>query len=341
MNTARGRAAARPRALFAMQPGLQHSLFDDPMLARLRRILDIDTELAVDDLAALDPEVLGAVEVLITGWGAPVMDAANLDSMPHLRAIFHAAGTVKGHLTEAVWDRDILVTTAAAANALPVAEYALAMILLAGKGALGFIRDYRDHADVPGPVGPDGVGNYRRTVGIIGASTIGRLVINLLQAFDFDILLYDPVVEPGDPVLGLVEHVELHELFRRSSVVSVHAPLLPETLGMVGRAELALLPDGATLINTARAPIVDQDAVLEATRAGRLTAVLDVTDPEPLPLEHPLRADPRIVITPHIAGALGNELLRLGESAVREAELYVGGTRPIYRVHRSDLIAMA
>jgi phosphoglycerate dehydrogenase-like enzyme len=332
---------SRPRAAFAMQSDLQFSLFDNEGLERLEHILDLDRELCLTDFDAADPELLASIEVLVTGWGAPVVGRRELELMPRLRAIFHAAGTVKGHLMPDVWDRGILVTTAAAANAYPVAEYSLAMILLAGKGIIPIIRDYQLNDEIDLAKDYPEIGNYRRTVGIIGASTVGRLVIDLLEPFDFEVLLYDPIIASDDPVLSSVQRVDLPELFRRSTVVSVHAPLLPETLGMVGAEQLALLPQGATLINTARAPIVDSDALAAAVGDGRIRAVLDVTDPEPLPLGDPLRALDDVLITPHVAGALGNELHRLGESALHEAELFLAGEPAAYPVAKSDLTAMA
>jgi phosphoglycerate dehydrogenase-like enzyme len=332
---------ARPRAAFAMQADLQFSLFDNQGLARLGRIVDIDPTVCVCDFDTADQGLLSSVEILVTGWGAPVLGQRELDLMPRLRAIFHAAGTVKEHLMPEVWDRGILVTTAAAANAYPVAEYSLAMILLAGKGIIPIIREYRrsDEIDLAGDY-PE-VGNYRRTVGIIGASTVGRLVIDLLEPFDFDVLLYDPVIDDDDPVLLSAQRVALPELFRRSSIVSIHAPLLPETRGMVGAEQLALMPPNATLINSARAPIVDSDALAAAVGDGRIRAVLDVTDPEPLPMGDPMRALEGVLLTPHVAGALGNELLRLGESALREAELFLDGKPPAHPVAKADLTAMA
>jgi phosphoglycerate dehydrogenase-like enzyme len=332
---------AKPRAAFAMQRGLQHSLFDADALARLSRVFEIDPTASFDELDSAAPAELADIEILITGWGAPIIGATELDRLPRLRAILHAAGTVKNHLSPAVWDRDILVTTAAAANAYPVAEYTLAMILLAGKGVIPIVRDYRQRADVDVVADYPGIGNYRRTVGIIGASTVGRLVIDLLEPFDFEVLLYDPVIDAADPLLARVRHVKLDDLFAESSIVSIHAPLLAETRGMVGAPELALLPSGATLINTARAPIVDQDALASAVASGRVSAILDVTDPEPLPLAHALRSSPGALLTPHVAGALGNELLRLGASAVREAELFAEGRPPAFPVFKSDLTAMA
>lgn len=330
-----------PVAAFAMRPDLPALLFSDDDLAALSHLLDLDTATTIEDFADVTPERLAEIDVLITGWGSPQIGPAALHAMPRLGAIIHAAGTVKGHLDDEAWDRGIRVTSAASANAYPVAEYTLAMILLAGKRVPDYIRRYAADPALYDESPDPAIGNFQRTVGIVGASRVGRRVIELLQPFDIDVLLYDPYLAAGDPVLASARQVALDDLFAQSSIVSVHAPLLPETVGMVGAAQLALLPDGATVINTARAPIVDQDALEAAVRERGVRAILDVTDPEPLPADHPLRSLDGVILTPHVAGALGTELRRLGECARREAELFVAGEPAEHPVTKEALIAVA
>ncbi|WP_258066899.1 hydroxyacid dehydrogenase [Arthrobacter sp. GMC3] len=334
-------STAMTAAAFAMDAHLPMALFDAESQGRLRARLDMCSSHPINDFASADPAMLAELEVLITGWGAPRIGALELELMPKLRAIFHAAGTVKGHLLPEVWDRGIRVTTSAAVNAWPVAEYTIGMILLAGKGVLPHLPHEETAESLTAHPGNAPVGNYRRTVGIIGASTVGRLVIRLLSEFDFDVLLYDPIISKDDPILALAHQVGLDELFARSSIVSAHVPLLPSTIGMVGERELALLAPGSTFINTARAPIVDQRALIAAVRNRGIRAILDVTDPEPLPESHVLRTLPGVMLTPHVAGALGNEVRRLGESVVREVELFSRGFEAAYPVNKQDLAAMA
>jgi phosphoglycerate dehydrogenase-like enzyme len=293
----------KPVAAFAMRPDLPALLFSPDDLAALEKLLDLDATVTVEDFAQVSPDRLAEIDVLITGWGSPQIGVAELAAMPRLAAIVHAAGTVKGHLADEAWDRGIRVTSAASANAYPVAEYTLAMILLAGKRVPDYIRGYASDPALYDQAPDPTIGNFNRTVGIVGASRVGRRVIELLQPFDLEVLLYDPYLDSDDPVHDGARQVTLDQLFAESTIVSVHAPLLPETVGMIGQHELALLPDGATVINTARAPIVDQDALAAAVRQRGLRAVLDVTDPEPLPAEHPLRSLDGVVITPHVAGA--------------------------------------
>jgi phosphoglycerate dehydrogenase-like enzyme len=324
----------RLRAAFAMRPGLAPRLFGPAQLERIHAVADLDEDVTISDFSRAEPSLLAELDVLFTGWGCPELGPVELDAMPGLRAVLHAAGTVKSHVGPDVWSRGILVTSAADANAYPVAEYTLAAILHAGKAVPelaaayarnpGFAAD--DRADIAD------IGNYGRTVGILGASRVGRRVIELLGSFDFNVLLYDPYVRDDDPVLARARPVGLDDLLRRSSIVSVHAPLLPETVGLVGRRELGLMRPSSVLINTARGAIVDHDALVAAVRANGLRAVLDVTEPEPLPAGHPLRTLPGVILTPHVAGSLGNELHRLGESAVRELEQLAAGRPPRFPV---------
>ena len=323
----------RPPALIAMSPQHWPSLFPDAVRWRIDELVTFDPTVVVDRFD--DPRVadrLSEVEVLITGWGCPVIGRRVLDAAPKLRAILHAAGSVKGHVMPEVWERGIVVSSAAAANAVPVAEFALGAILLAGKGAFGLRERYRtDRSFELGFIHPD-VGNYGRTVGLIGASRIGRQVLDLLRPLDFRLQLYDPYAED----LG-IPGVDLPTLLSTSDIVSVHAPLTAETRHLLGRPQLAQLRDGAVLINTARGQLVDTEALVEELGSGRIAAVIDVTDPEPLPADSPLFTLPNAFVTPHIAGSHGNELARLGACVADELRRFVAGRPLRFPVLAADL----
>ncbi|PKT71568.1 hydroxyacid dehydrogenase [Streptomyces populi] len=324
--------------MFAMTAENVTRIFPPDVLARLRELVDVDPSFAAGDFTG--PRVrarLADTEILITGWGCPVLDAAVLDAAPKLRAVLHAAGSVKGFATPAVWERGIVVSSAAAANALPVAEYTLAMILLAGKDVFAHRERLRAERAFPyGEILP-GIGNFGRRVGVVGASRIGRRLIELLRPFDLSVSLTDPYVdEAGAASLG-VPLLPLDELLAGSDVVTVHAPGTPETRHLIGRRELALMPAGSVLVNTARGSLVDHDALIEALRAGHVSAILDVTDPEPLPADSPLHDLPNAFVTPHLAGSQGNEVARLGLTVLREAERLLSGRVPEFRIGLEDL----
>ncbi len=313
-----------------MRADLPPRLFSAAAMERLQRVASVDPRVVLGDFRGASLE---RVEVILSGWGCPRIDESVLDRAPHLRAIVHAAGSIKGHVDAACWERGIRVSSAAAANAEPVAEYTLARILLANKAADRMGRAYRERR---GPLDlhhefPD-VGNFGKTVGIVGASRIGRRVIELLQPFALRVLVSDPYLD---------DSVELDDLLRASDVVSLHAPSLPSTRHLLDARRLALLRDGATLINTARGALVDQDALTAELVSGRIDAVIDVTEPEVLPPDSPLYALPNVVLTPHIAGALGVELQRLGDAAVAEIVRYAAGRPFAHPVTAADLDRVA
>ena len=313
-------------------------IFPPDVLARLGNAVEIDPTLTAENFT--DPRVRAALadtEILITGWGCPQIDEAVLDAAPRLRAILHAAGSVKGLTSPAVWERGITVSSAAGANALPVAEYTLAMILLAGKDLFAQRDRLRAQRAFPyGEIMP-GIGNFGRRVGVVGASRIGRRLIELLRPFDLRVTLADPYVDATEAAALGVPLLPLDDLLATSDIVTVHAPQTPETHHLIGRRELALMPTGSVLVNTARGALLDHEALIEELRANRLSAILDVTEPEPLPADSPLFDLPNAFITPHLAGSQGNEVARLGLAVTEEAERLLSGRELAHAIDHAVL----
>jgi phosphoglycerate dehydrogenase-like enzyme len=287
--------------------------------------------------------LLAEADVLLGHWGCPFVDEAVLARAPRLALIAYAAGTVKATIDPAIFGRGIRVTSGAPANAEPVAEFTLAAILLANKDvpwrrdALRDpgIKQRRQRGTVP-------VGNWDKTIGIVGASLVGRRVIELLRAFPhLRVLLYDPFVTAEDAAaLGAVK-VELDELCARSDVLSIHAPDLPSTRHLIGRPQLAALRTGAVVVNTARGALLDHDALVDELDAGRLYAWLDVTDPEPLPPDSVLRTHPNVFLTPHLAGSQGTELGRMAEHVTDEIRRWIAGEPARNEITREMLDRLA
>ncbi|MFD8308835.1 hydroxyacid dehydrogenase [Streptomyces sp. NPDC059690] len=330
--------AQPPRAVFAMDPVHLPLLFPPPLMARLRQVCDLDPALVVQDFTTpAAAEALARAEILITGWGCPRLDATALTSAPRLRAVLHAAGSVRSLVGDALWERGVTVSSAVTGNALPVAEYTLAMILLTGKDAFTHRERFRATHACPTHTETAATGNVGRRVGVIGASRVGRRLLELLRPFDFTVLLHDPYVSPAEAAALGAELLPLDDLLRHSDIVSLHAPDIPETYRMLDAARLSLIRDGGVLINTSRGALVDPDALTGELVSGRLHAILDVTEPEPLPPASPLYRLPNVFLTPHIAGSLGNELERLGRIVAEELERLAQGLPLAHQVRHADL----
>jgi len=267
-------------------------------------------------------EALQEADVIFSTWGMPKLNADFLAGAPALKAVFYAAGSVKSFVTDAGWDRGIVVSSAWVANGVPVAEYTVAAIILSLKRFWHFSRLTRSEnihsGDIPVP------GAFRTKVGLVSLGAIGRATARLLRSYDVTILAYDPFLS-GDQVAGLnVRLVPLEEIFRECDVVSLHVPWIPETEGIITGKLIASMKNGATLINTSRGAVV-KEAEMIAVLSSRpdLSAVLDVTYPEPPTMDSPLRFLPNVILTPHIAGSIQGECARMGSWMADELRRYV------------------
>jgi phosphoglycerate dehydrogenase-like enzyme len=335
---------SRLRAALAMDRRSYNWLINPESAARLAELVDVDPQQVLTEFESPPARrTLGEVDVLITSWGCPRLDAAALGFAPSLRAVFHAAGTVKSHLVDEVWDRGIRVVSAADAGAVPVAEFTLAAIIFANKRVLASARLYRaEHTLEVRELLPPDTGNVGRRVGLIGASRVGRRVAALLAPLALTVVVSDPFLDPAAAALMNAELMPLDELLQTCDVVSLHAPSTPVTHHMIGRSELAMLTDGATLINTARGALIDHEALAAELCSGRIDAVLDVTEPEPLPADSPLFSLPNVLLTPHVSGAFNPaESKRQLDLVLCELERFIGGQPLEHEVVRSSLGVIA
>ncbi|MBT2532231.1 hydroxyacid dehydrogenase [Arthrobacter sp. ISL-48] len=319
--------ASRPVAMAVMSPpDLLDKLMSVEAQGRLRHLAELRGPVFEDFSSAEAQSLLPAVEVLITGWGCPALAPEVLAHAVNLKAVIHAGGVVGDKMPPVPRGRTITASNSGEANGIPVAEYTLAMILLANKQTFDAVRLYRTRRDhVDRELEYPAAGNYKKTVGLVGASRIGRTVARLLQPFDLEVLLYDPYLDEKEALALGAELVPLDALMSRSDAVSLHVPVTAETRAMIGAAELARLRTGATLINTARGEVLDQLALEAELVSGRINAILDVAVPDVLPAGHVFYDLPNVLLTPHIAGSMGTELLRMGDQVVAELERYATG----------------
>ncbi len=318
----------RPQALLVMRPDTFRMQFGDREMQRLRSLADLGDPVWSDDIDAPCTRTrLAETEVLFTSWGCPSLTAERLDAAPKLQAVFHCAGSVRGLVSDEFWRREIVVTSGAQANATPVAEYTLAAIIFAGKKAPLLAAQTRmARNDWYSVAAREDLSNYGRTIGILGFSRIGRLVAERLRMLDTAaVLVTDPYADPAAVAAVGGRLVSLDELLSTCDILSLHLPELPQTRHTIGSRELALMPDGATVINTARGGVIDTAALERECVSGRLNAILDVTDPEPLPASSLLYRLDNVMITPHIAGSLGSETRRMSTLALDELDRFITG----------------
>lgn len=313
-------------ALYILDKGAFQMIYGLPERDDIARLVNIDAAPLDSKDVAANPEVLKDVEVILSSWGCSKLDKQFLDAAPNLRAIFYGAGSIRGIVTEEFWDREIVITSAYAANAVPVAEYTLSQILFCLKSGWQFARTTRiDHNyGTRHPIH----GAYGTTVGIISLGMVGRKVYELLKSFDVEVIVYDPFVTDEQASELGVTLCSLEDLFTRSHVVSLHTPNLPETQGMIRKEHFQAMQQYSSFINTARGAIVREDEMIEAlTGRPDIQAVLDVTFPEPPAADSPLYELPNVTLTPHIAGSVGDECRRMGRYMIDELTRYLKGEK--------------
>jgi phosphoglycerate dehydrogenase-like enzyme len=288
-----------------------------------------------EELIALLPVADGC----LTSWGVARLDADVIAAAPHLQIMAHMGSSVTRFVSQALWQRGTRVTSTAPALARDVAVTTLGLMIVGLKRIWPLGRHVADGGWRESPYWPSRELHGKR-VGIIGASHVGRHVIELLRPFGARLLLYDPYVSAQEAADLGVTKLELDDLLVQADVVSLHAPAKPETHHMLNAERLKLMKDDALLINTARGMLIDEAALITELHAGRFFAFLDVTDPEPPANDSPLRHLQNVVVTPHLAGCI-EDCGRMGEMAVEELRRHFAGEPPLYKVTADMLSRIA
>lgn len=289
------------------------------------------------------PERFADTKIIFSTWGMPAFTKEEIKAyLPSLKCVFYAAGTVQA-FARPFLECGVRIFSAWAANAIPVAEYAVAQIILAGKDFYCQSR-LLSHGDRKAAAGRRGghFGNYRKRIGLLGCGMIGSRVAEMLRSYDLDLYVFDPFLpEEKANMLG-VTLCSLEDIFASCSVVSNHLANNEKTKDMLRYPHFSSMPEYATFINTGRGAQVDEDGLVRAlTERPDLCAVLDVTYPEPSPAGHPFYSLPNCFLTPHIAGSLGGEVVRMAEYMADEYALFSEGKPCRYEVTLKMLEIMA
>ena len=298
-----------------MGGGKLFSVYSPETLNKLADIAALSPAPVTREEILANPTQFADVQVIFSTWGMPKFTEEELrTALPSLRAVFYAAGSVQAFAREHL-NRGVRIFSAWASNAVPVAEYTVAQILLANKGFYQSCRIMSggDHKGAKAYFRKM-PGNYGARVGIIGAGMIGKMVLRRLRDYRLETVTYDPFLSDEDAATLGTKKVSLEELFESCAVISNHVANLPATVGMLHYGLFSRMSETATFINTGRgAQVVEADLIRALTECPDRTAVLDVTMPEPPEAGSPFYSLPNVFLTPHIAGSAGDEVARMGE----------------------------
>ncbi|MGH2562824.1 MAG: 2-hydroxyacid dehydrogenase [Thermomicrobiales bacterium] len=262
-----------------------------------------------------------------------------LDREPQLKVISNFAVGYDNVDVPAATERGVMVSNTPGVLTETTADFAFALLMASARRIVEGVDYVRAGTwQTWGPTLLMGQDLHGATLGIAGFGRIGREVAKRGRGFDMRILAYDTYQdEAAAHELG-VEFRDLDDLLRESDFVSLHVALTPETQHLIGARELGLMKREAILVNAARGPVVDTDALVDALRSGEIAgAALDVTDPEPLPADHPLVSLPNAIVVPHIASASVATRNKMAEMAVENLLAGARGDRPSILVNPEAL----
>ena len=335
----------KPKAIFCLEDMWQFNrVYSGKNLKAIQELFDIEEKVYTKNDLLSDPSVSADMEYIFTTWSFETFDAGEIDKLfPKVKCVFYGAGTVQ-YFARPFIEKGIRIFSAWCANAVPVAEFTLAQILLANKGYFHNVLRVKENGFDDAARYRDNkiVGNYDVEVGIIGAGTIGKMVIKLLKPFKISVKVYDPFLsEENAKELGVIK-TSLEDIFESCQTISNHLANNEQTKGMLNYRLFSLMKNDAVFINTGRgAQVVEDDLVRALREVPTRFALLDVTYPEPFLPESDIGNMNNIQHTSHIAGSLGKETLRLGEYVIEEAKKVLSGGQTEYEVTEEMLKFMA
>ena len=331
----------RPRLLVSAGPELFGSFFSPAQERQLGRVFEWQRD-GSPNISVAFKRKLDHADALITTWDSPHFTEDLPSIAPRLRIIAHCGGEVKSRFAAELFD-SLTITNAAEPMANATAELGAALLLYCARNVDRYRDGIRSSNRIYSEVHAGGTEEFivGREIAMIGFGRVGRALVDLMRGFDLRWMVYDPFAAPTLTNDYPVIFSALKPLLQKAEVLVLTAALTDQTCGLLNAKALALLPDGAVVVNIARGGLIDLKALTAEVRRKRLRCALDVTDPtEPLPLRHPLRKMPGAIITPHIAGGGLHVRRQIAKTVVADLANFFRG-RPVQnRVTRKMLQLM-
>ena len=329
------------KGLFILDKSAYDKIYGTEEINEIIKYVEIYAPIQTPDSISQNPRILHDAEIIFSGWGMPEMNSWFFDYAQNLKILFYGSGTIKYFATDQIWERSVRITSAYAANAIPVAEFTLGQIILSLKSSWYHSRRIKSERTFERSVCA-GPGMYGATIGLISLGMTARHLCKLLIPFNIKIIAYDPYIDQDTANTMNVELCSLEEIFDLSDVVSLHSPITDQTIGMIKGSHISAMKPYSTFINTARGEIVREEEMIEAlTKRPDLTALLDVTAPEPPSKKSQLYDMENVILTPHIAGSIGDECKRMGKYMVQELINYINNKPLQWEIIKDDIEIMA
>jgi phosphoglycerate dehydrogenase-like enzyme len=307
----------------------------------------------VAELSELYPEVISEknleehidkltdIEAIFSTWGMLKLTEAQIELMPSLKAVFYAGGSTK-YFARPFLNKGIKVISAWKANAVPVAEFATAQIILACKQYFQNIVECKQPDAFKHYGGSRGRGSFGEKIAIIGFGAIAQKMVELLKPVNLQVLIVDNHITLKDARKQGFAKVTIEEAFSQAYVVSNHLPNLETNKKIINKKHFELMRPNATFINTGRGDQVDEDGMVQILRKRTdIVALLDVTFPEPPVEGSPLYKLPNIFLSAHIAGSMNDELVRMADYVIEEYRSFIKGENLEYEISLEMLDKMA
>ncbi|MFE5322711.1 hydroxyacid dehydrogenase [Paenibacillus sp. NPDC056579] len=307
-----------------MPVSMQNAIFSEASRSELESMAQVawnptEAQFNDDEAAAF----LTDCEVSIGSWRTPKPSKTILDACPSLKLWEHAAGSVKAFFTDELHGRDLMIASCAPAIGRTVAEMVLGEMIIGLRRIIPNAQS--NQTEFRQPV-PNKLYLAAATVGIIGASQVGRYFLQLVRPFGPRVLIYDPyLTHEAAAELGATKVDTLLELCKECDAITMHTPMTDSTRHMMGAKEFQAMKDDAVFINSSRGGCIDEKALIAELEKGRLFAFLDVSDPEPAEMSNPIRNLPNCIYTSHLAGG---QSYHIGIQVVEDVKAYLNGSKP-------------